>query len=59
MPNSPCGVRWRASLPPTLMQLTEAGLGISVAGILAEPNGLQPPSAKARAQSVAICDRCI
>ena len=59
MPISPCGLRWMVSLPPALMQLTDAGLAISVAGVLADSDGLQALVARAMAQRVAICTGCM
>ncbi len=55
MPNSPCGVRWMVSLPPALMQCTDAGLAISVAGLVAGSDGVQALVARAMAQRLAIC----
>ncbi len=59
MPNSPCGVRLKVSLPPALMQLTEAGLAMSVMGCVADSDGLHAQAARAMAQRVAICGRCM
>ena len=51
------------SLPPALMQCTDAGLAISVAGLVAGSDGVQAlvPRAMAIAMvtRVAICGRCI
>ena len=55
MPNWPCGVRWMVSLPPALMQCTDAGLAISVAGLVAGSDRVQALVARAMAQKVAIC----
>ena len=41
------------------MQCTEAGLAISVAGLVAVSDGLQPLAARAMMQRVAICGRCM
>jgi hypothetical protein len=63
MPNSPCGVRWMVSLPPELMQFTDAGLAVSVAGLVADSDGVQALVARAVAIAmvtrVAICGRCM
>ena len=59
MPNSPCGVRWMVSLPPALMQCTDAGLAISVAGLVAGSDGVQALVARAMTQRVAICTGCM
>ena len=59
MPTSPCGVRWRVSLPPALMQWTDAGLAISIAGLVADSDGEQAQLARAITQRMAICVRCI
>ncbi len=59
MPNSPCGVRLMVGLPPALMQCTDAGLAISVAGWVADSDGVQALVARAIAQRVAICGRCM
>jgi len=56
---SPCGVRWMVSLPPALMQCTDAGLAISVAGLVAGSDGVQALVARAMVQRVAICGRCM
>ncbi len=42
-------------LPPALMQCTDAGLAISVAGFVAGSDGVQALVARAMAQRVAIC----
>ena len=47
------------SLPPALMQCTDAGLAISVAGLVADSDGVQALVASAMAQRVAICGRCM
>ncbi len=51
------------SLPPALMQLTDAGLAISLAGLVAGSDGVQALVARAMAiavvNRVAICGRCI
>ncbi len=59
MPNSPCGVRLMISLPPALMQLTDAGLAISATGTWGLSDGEQAQLARAMAQRVAICGRCM
>ena len=59
MPNSPCGVRLMVSLPPALMQCTDAGLAISVVGLVAGSDGVQALVARAMAQKVAICTGCM
>ncbi len=43
------------SLPPALMQCTDAGLAISVAGLVAGSDGVQALVARAMAQRLAIC----
>ena len=47
------------SLPPALMQLTDAGLAISVAGLVAGSDGVQALVARAMAQRLVICGRCM
>ncbi len=51
------------SLPPALMQCTDAGLAISVAGLVADSDGVQALAARAMAIAmvtrVAICGRCM
>ena len=51
------------SLPPALMQCTDAGLAISVAGLVAGSDGVQALVARAMAiavvNRVAICGRCM
>ena len=47
------------SLPPALMQCTDAGLAISVAGWVAGSDGVQALVARAMVQRVAICGRCM
>jgi hypothetical protein len=47
------------SLPPALMQCTDAGLAISVSGLEADSYGVQALAARAMMQRVAICGRCI
>ncbi len=47
------------SLPPALMQCTDAGLAISVSGLEADSYGVQALVARAMMQSVAICGRCM
>ena len=45
------------SLPPALMQLTDAGLAVSVAGVLADSDGLQ--ALVARAMAIAVVNRVV
>ena len=59
MPTSPCGVRLMISLPPALMQCTDAGLAISATETWGLSDGEQAQLARARAQRVAICGRCM
>ena len=51
------------SSPPALMQWTDAGLAISVAGLVADSDGVQALVARAMTiavvNSVAICVRCM
>ncbi len=47
------------SLPPALMQCTDAGLAISVAGLVAGSDGVQALVTRAMVIRVAICGRCI
>ena len=51
------------SLPPALMQCTDAGLAISVAGLVAGSDGVQALVARAMAiavvNRVAICTGCM
>ena len=51
------------SLPPALMQCTDAGLAISVAGLVAGSEGVQALVARAMAiavvNRVVICGRCM
>ena len=51
------------SLPPALMQCTDAGLAISVVGLVAGSGGVQALVARAMAiavvNGVAICGRCM
>jgi hypothetical protein len=47
------------SLPPALMQFTDAGLAISVAGWVAGSDGVQALVPRAMMQRVAICGRCM
>jgi hypothetical protein len=47
------------SFPPAMMQCTDAGLAISVVGLVADSDGVQATVARAMAQRVAICtDAC-
>jgi len=55
MPTSPCGVCLIVSLPPALMQLTDAGLAISATGTWGLSDGEQAQLARARAQRVMVC----
>lgn len=51
------------NLPPALMQCTDAGLAISVAGLVAGSDGVQALVARAMAiavvNRVGICGRCM
>ncbi len=47
------------SLPPALMQCTDAGLAISVAGLAAGSDGVQALVARAMMQRMAISGRCM
>jgi hypothetical protein len=59
MPNSPCGLCLKVSLPPILMQFTDAGLAIPVVGLGPDSDGVQAPAARAMVQRVAIFGRCM
>jgi len=54
MPNSPCGLRLKVSLPPMLVQFTDAGLAILVIGLGVVSDGVHALRAKTTAQ-IEIC----